>query len=85
MFLGARRWWREDRAAVLPYVVLMAIFPLTYYFTHSSMDYRQPIEPQILILVVVGIFGLRNPDNSSGTPESAATDEPQHDQVLVGA
>ena len=48
----------HDAIAVL---VLIAIFPLTYYVTHSSMDYRQPIEPQIVILAAIGAFGFRDP------------------------
>ena len=36
---------------------MLLLFPLPYYLTHSSMDYRQPIEPQIIILVTIGLFG----------------------------
>jgi len=46
------------------------------------MDYRQPIEPQIVILVTIGIFGLTNQDDSFDTPEYEASND---DQVLVGA
>ncbi len=42
----------------LPFALLLAVFPITYYFSHASMDYRQPIEPAIVILAVIGIFGL---------------------------
>jgi hypothetical protein len=82
MLRGLRRWWMEDRRAALPYALLIAIFPLTYYLTHSSMDYRQPIEPQILILVTIGIFGLDRQDDQFGTPEYETSNE---DQILVGA
>jgi 4-amino-4-deoxy-L-arabinose transferase-like glycosyltransferase len=54
MLRGIGRFWSRNRAAVLPYLVLVCIFPLTYYITHSLMDYRQPIEPAILVLVVSG-------------------------------
>ena len=56
---GLFRWWQQDRAATLPYLLAVVVFPLPYYLTHSSMDYRQPIEPLILSLVIVGIFGLQ--------------------------
>ncbi len=59
MLLGARRFWREDRAAALPYLLLIAIFPITYYFTHASPDYREPIEPEVVVLVMVGVLSLR--------------------------
>ncbi len=59
MLRGLRRWGRIDRAAIVPYWLALAIFPIPYYLTHSSPDYRQPIEPIITILVVIGIFGIR--------------------------
>jgi hypothetical protein len=54
MLRGVRRFWRLNRAAVLPYLVLIAVFPLTYYLSHPLIDYRQPIEPAILVLVIAG-------------------------------
>jgi len=57
MVRGLRRWWREDAGAVLPYLLAVVVFPIPYYLTHSSADYRQPIEPIIVLLVCVGLFG----------------------------
>jgi len=54
MLRGIRRLWRIDPQALLPYLVLICVFPLTYYITHPLMDYRQPIEPAILVLAVAG-------------------------------
>jgi 4-amino-4-deoxy-L-arabinose transferase-like glycosyltransferase len=65
MVRGILRWWREDREHALPYILLITLFPLPYYLTHSSMDYRQPIEPEIIILVTIGIFGFRGWTSSS--------------------
>ena len=58
MLRGARRLWTQSQEAALPFVALIACFPITYYLTHASMDYRQPIEPVIVILATVGIFGV---------------------------
>jgi hypothetical protein len=58
MLRGGRRLWRHSRPMALPSVVLIAVFPVTYYLSHSSMDYRQPIEPVIVILTTVGVFGV---------------------------
>lgn len=75
MLLGARRLWREDKTAALPYLILMALFPVAYFFTHASPDYRQPIEPEIIALVSAGILALRatrkpvNPSLLADTPE----------------
>ncbi len=80
MIRGARRWWQTDRAGVLPYMCLIALFPLPYYLTHSSMDYRQPIEPEVITLVIVGIFGLRRTNSAAedGTlnADTNSTEEP---------
>jgi 4-amino-4-deoxy-L-arabinose transferase-like glycosyltransferase len=54
---GIRRWWNEDKGAALPYLVAVVVFPLPYYLTHSSTDYRQPLEPVLVMLMAVGLFG----------------------------
>jgi hypothetical protein len=59
LLVGARDWWRKDRAAALPYLLAIAIFPIAYYLSHPLMDYRQPIEPEIVILVVVGLRAVK--------------------------
>ena len=59
MLRGARRLWRFNPSACLPYLVLICIFPITYYITHPLMDYRQPIEPAIIVLAVCGAVPLR--------------------------
>ena len=59
MLLGARRWWCVDAASALPYLVSILVFPFTYYITHPLMDYRQPIEPEIVVLVVMGVLSLK--------------------------
>jgi hypothetical protein len=59
MLFGARDWRRKDRASALPYLLCIALFPLSYYISHTMMDYRQPIEPEIVILVVVGLGAVK--------------------------
>ena len=60
MLRGIWRWWKVDRGHAVPYLILLIVFPLPYYLTHSSMDYRQPIEPEIVMLVTIGLFGIRD-------------------------
>ncbi len=60
MLLGARRFWRQDRESALAYLALITIFPFTYYFTHATPDYRQPIEPEVVVLVAMGILSLKS-------------------------
>jgi len=68
MLLGARRLWREDKTAALPYLILMALFPVVYFVTHASPDYRQPIEPEIIALVSAGILSIRPAQKSVKPP-----------------
>ena len=59
MLRGIGRFWRRNRDALLPYLALIVFFPLVYYITNPLMDYRQAIEPAIVILAVAGAFPLR--------------------------
>ncbi|MFZ0306501.1 MAG: glycosyltransferase family 39 protein [Terracidiphilus sp.] len=59
MICGVRRMWRTSRQRLMPYLVLILAFPLTYYITHPLMDYRQPIEPAVIVLAVVGVLGFK--------------------------
>ncbi len=83
MLRGIWRWWREDRSHAIPYLFLLIVFPLPYYLTHSSMDYRQPIESQIVILVTVGIFGFRDWGALAQSQEADAVEWRQHEPELV--
>ena len=74
-FRGMRRWWRKDRQAALPYLVALMVFPLPYYLTHSSMDYRQPLEPVVILLVTIGIFGMAGRRQRRGEPVVAVRDQ----------
>jgi 4-amino-4-deoxy-L-arabinose transferase-like glycosyltransferase len=58
MLFGIRWWWRERRETFLPYGLLLLLFPAPYYLTHASMDYRAPIEPEIVILIAAGLNAL---------------------------
>jgi hypothetical protein len=59
MLLGIRSLWRTNRTAVMPYLLLIGVFPITYYLTHPMMDYRQPLEPAVVVLGVAGALSLR--------------------------
>lgn len=55
MLCGVLRSWRNSPRATVPTILMLLIFPLPYYVTHSSMDYRQPIEPVIIVMVALGL------------------------------
>jgi len=83
MLRGIWRWWKVDRELAIPYLMLLIVFPLPYYLTHSSMDYRQPIEPQIVILVAIGIFGFRNWRAPGQSQELDTIEWSQNEPTLV--
>jgi hypothetical protein len=57
----------------MPYLLIILIFPITYYLTHPMMDYRQPLEPAVVVLGVAGALSLRR----SGARNPAATAAPE--------
>ena len=53
-------WKQSDYA--FPLAIYPVIFPLLYYITHTSLRYRHPIEPEILLLTAIAcgaVFGAR--------------------------
>ena len=51
---GSVRLWRSDGSSLLRYLILIGIFPLTYYVTYPMKDYPQPIEPAVAMLATAG-------------------------------
>jgi 4-amino-4-deoxy-L-arabinose transferase-like glycosyltransferase len=70
MLLGIRSLWRTNRTAVMPYLLIILIFPITYYLTHPMMDYRQPLEPAVVVLGVAGAIALRHARARNGVAAS---------------
>lgn len=70
MLLGIRSLWRINRIGLTPYLLLIGAFPITYYLTHPMMDYRQPIEPAVVVLVIAGAMSLRRSQSKSNDPSA---------------
>jgi 4-amino-4-deoxy-L-arabinose transferase-like glycosyltransferase len=83
MLRGIWRWWKEDRTHASPFLIMLLVFPLPYYLTHSSMDYRQPIEPQIVILLTIGLFGTRDWTTSADSLEVEDLRQCQPEPVMA--
>lgn len=81
MLVGIRRLWPRNRMALLPYLLLLALFPVPYYLTHVIPDYRQPIEPEIIALVGVGILSLKR--FSGDAEETTSTDDAMKEPGLM--
>jgi 4-amino-4-deoxy-L-arabinose transferase-like glycosyltransferase len=48
---------RRNKYAV-PVISVPVVFPVLYYVTHTSLRYRHPIDPVVLLLVAIGLNGL---------------------------
>jgi hypothetical protein len=58
MFLGIVVLLVTKNAYALPIVAIPVLFPLLYYVTHTSLRYRHPIDPVVLLLAAIGMHGI---------------------------
>lgn len=71
MLLGLWRAWRNSvalddgaisgsrsREAVLPYMLVLAFYPVVFYLTHPTIRYRHIIDPEVVVLAAVGLRAL---------------------------
>jgi hypothetical protein len=73
LICGLVSWGRARRRTLLPFALLVALFPIPYYLTHASMDYRQPIEPELAILITAGMLAVRDRLTAPATEPVLAT------------
>jgi 4-amino-4-deoxy-L-arabinose transferase-like glycosyltransferase len=57
-FLGIIVLVATKNVYALPVVSVPILFPLLYYVTHTSLRYRHPIDPIVLLLASIGVHGL---------------------------
>ena len=57
-FLGIVVLLATKNSYALPVVAVPILFPLLYYVTHTSLRYRHPIDPVVLLLAAIGVHGL---------------------------
>jgi hypothetical protein len=85
MLRGLRRLWNVNRQAAMAYLILLVVFPIPYYLSHCSTDYRQPIESPILALVTFGIFGFGNRREELPDEIDVEVEEPEPELVMARA
>jgi 4-amino-4-deoxy-L-arabinose transferase-like glycosyltransferase len=57
-FVGIIVLLATKNAYAFPVVAIPVVFPLLYYATHTSLRYRHPIDPVVLLLSAIGVHGL---------------------------
>jgi hypothetical protein len=55
MLLGIRRAVRDGWGESFPLITGILMVPMVYYFTHVDPNYRHPVDPEVLIFVILGI------------------------------
>ena len=60
--------WRARDSYAFLVGVFIVVVPLVYYITHSSLRYRHPIDPVVLILTAVAVTRMvrRKRQNAEG-------------------
>jgi 4-amino-4-deoxy-L-arabinose transferase-like glycosyltransferase len=76
--LGALYTYRARHPEAIPFAMVLLVFPLVFYLTHSSLRYRFPMDPIMLILAASAVAHLislaanRNPNmKKASTPVSS--------------
>jgi hypothetical protein len=54
--LGALFAYRANPRDAFPFVMVLLFFPLVFYLTHSSLRYRFPMDPIMMVLAAYGVF-----------------------------
>jgi len=60
MILGLRRAFKEKNDTAVLYLMIVAVFPLVFYFTHPGMRFRHTIDPVIVGLACYAVVPLRS-------------------------
>jgi hypothetical protein len=57
-FIGVMFAYRARNPQAFPYAVVPLVFPLIFYLTHSSLRYRFPMDPIMMILATYGVASM---------------------------
>jgi 4-amino-4-deoxy-L-arabinose transferase-like glycosyltransferase len=49
---------RDKRSSAVPYAIILLVFPLIYYVTHTFNSYRHPSEPTMFILAGYAVVSM---------------------------
>jgi len=53
--IGLSKAFRKLPSIATPYAIVLLVYPLIYYVTHSDQAYRHPLDPEIVILATYAV------------------------------
>jgi 4-amino-4-deoxy-L-arabinose transferase-like glycosyltransferase len=53
--IGLRRAFRSAADVAIPFALLLLVYPLVYYITNPHLAYRQPLDPEVVILAAYAV------------------------------
>jgi hypothetical protein len=59
VMFGIRRLWNKERPLLVPFLIVMAFFPLVYCLTHPEVYYMRPVDPFLAMLAAYGVTRTR--------------------------
>ena len=65
MLAGIRRAWHLRWEAAAPLALVLLTFPVLFYITHLSFDYRHPIDPVASVFIGVLFAGWHSADSAA--------------------
>ena len=71
MLLGLWRAFRQSRDATVPFLLVLAFYPLVFYLTHPTIRYRHVIDPEVVVLAAVGLRSLLRAPGSANAVRGA--------------
>ena len=75
--LGVLFAYRARPLEAFPYAMVILIFPLVFYLTHSSLRYRFPMDPIMMVLAAYGVgYPISQWLERAGPQPDAATPAP---------
>lgn len=83
-WLGILLAYRTRSAAANPLGIVMMIFPLAFYLTHTSLRYRFPMDPVMLVLSVFAVAYALSPETRRRAKENAAVAGNDSEIVAAG-
>lgn len=80
---GLFKVFRGSPEQAAPYALMLIFFPVVFYLTHPEIAYREPIDPEIVILACYALLHMRRRQETTIPLDADALDSsPASDYIL---